>query len=730
MKKGKTLLIIILMLILGMQSAMADISIENIIEGSSDFMGPYYDSIAVTQRYICAYDSNNGVIQFYDLQDGAIREFSDTTTISDASFRQASALVSQGNALYSLETTYDRDDAGELTYQSSGLYQIDIDPAGELVHEFLANLNLEQFVTYQEDWGDELSGCTSLVLQGNTLYCVFSLTDGLAAIDLSDGEVEMIDTDTAYVSPHNEHSIFTIRWRSDGDLDAYAFDTQTRAEEIIAGPLSPQSIGFTCSPDGERLYWFEDDALWHVSCSDPSKQRVNDGSINTEEIIMSAALNDGNIAVLTIEQVSILRMGQETGADTTLCYVSPYEIPLSLLSGFSSDGGNTIFVRKPMEDREIISNMLTQDASIDFFIFDTIESSAYRDLFKRGYFEPLHSATLGDQILLMYAQAQAAVTRDGEILGVPIAMSAPIVQLGINEEAAARLNISIPETWDDFLDFIEGWEPVEDYALFSFDEAFDLRKRLFAILMGEYFAYVDADQGCDRYDTELFKRLLTRLENIDYDSICELSALEDVDEEHTLFTVNSTLDCVVNISNFTPLILKLDSEIMPYMYCALKIMAINPYSPNKERALAFIEYMMSTLTPLDWAHMSPQAPVPIEDDNFESNKEQMERELERYQYEYECADEIDKAPRRDALESFQKQYDEFISENRWIVTEESMALYRKCSEYFVPMYGVDLGDEQQRIAQLHELYLSGSMNVDDYLAELDRRLRMRRLEAE
>jgi hypothetical protein len=158
------------------------------------------------------------------------------------------------------------------------------------------------------------------------------------------------------------------------------------------------------------------------------------------------------------------------------------------------------------------------------------------------------------------------------------------------------------------------------------------------------------------------------------------------------------------------------------------VLLVNPASQNREAAMKLVEFVAKHLAPDQRVEMMPGENNPVRD--LSLNLTWLEESIAQTQDALGKADPADRQALEAQLESRQREYEE-QKRYEWLVTDESIAALRALDAYFVlevsnPVFGMEASQEVTDL--MYGRFIGGQMSVEQFLGELDRKLRMIEME--
>jgi hypothetical protein len=398
------------------------------------------------------------------------------------------------------------------------------------------------------------------------------------------------------------------------------------------------------------------------------------------------------------------------------------------------------------------AEMLMQDmatGSSDLYSFK-IDELDYHSLIEKGYTASLSgSNVLMDMVREMYPFLQKELYRGEDLAAFPVTLTGQT--LGYSKKALSELGLTeedLPHTFPELLDFITNWDA--DYgvdhpslALFRDNLYGDSKQMFMGILIQYYSAYYQKLGENLTFDTPLMEKLLAALEAADFSAL----KTKDVQQAMTgavtytfttaggaaqpakaLFTMYQ--EAVLSeygfmMSDFVPLPLSMDEGLDPIVPASLTVYVINPYSPNQDLAIAYLEHFAGQRSKVSLAAMSPDYNEPVISPMYETRKAQQEKELSDIKTQLETAP-ADK--KKELEESFKAAEDQlaFLESIKWQVSMQDLEAYRERVNWLTVnnINPLTLLAQDQAMTALMGRYTAGQIDTRELLNTLEQKLQM------
>jgi len=398
------------------------------------------------------------------------------------------------------------------------------------------------------------------------------------------------------------------------------------------------------------------------------------------------------------------------------------------------------------------TEMLMQDMATglsDLYSF-SIDSLDYHALIEKGYTASLSgSVTLLDQVREMYPFLHKELYRDNDLAAFPVNLSGNM--LGYSKKALSELGLKeedLPHTFSELMDFITNWDAdfgMDHSSLAPFKNEFfgDAKEMFFGWLIENYSAYYQKLGKNLTFDTPLMEKLLAALEGADFSALMTkdvqqamagsvtytVTAAGAMDQPATalfdMYHESVLTEYGFMMKDFVPLPLTLDEGLEPAVPAALAVYVVNPYSPNQDLAMAYLEHYASQRSQLSRTAMSPSYNEPVISAKYEVRKAEQEKELSDIKTQLNSAT----SDKKKELEESQKAIEDslaYLESIKWQVSTEDLVTYRGRVDWLTVknINPLTLMAKDQGLAALMGRYTSGQMSRAELVKALEQKLQM------
>ena len=397
---------------------------------------------------------------------------------------------------------------------------------------------------------------------------------------------------------------------------------------------------------------------------------------------------------------------------------------------------------------------------VDADIYQINLDHAYMALVRKGYVADMSaSEIIGKDVLGMYPSIQRLIMDEqNHPAAYPVALR--LVQTYVNKGfwSLAFGDNPLPVTYDEFMDAMLIWEReyADDYPdigfVMNFDHAYWVR-----LLIEAYVQQCDQTGSLPDLNDPVLIRVLKKLEQVcavrksdnrstsfvSMDEWGDRSQIFNVqydeallyDEKRASLALSSYFLYDINPNDVTPCPLAFQEGKPQNTRASMQVWVIHPTSPNIDAALRFVEYAARIKNnPRVYYALHPDISEPYEDPKFDTYIKDMKRKQAELQEALLSAEGTD---RRD-LEDVLKYVEDWLNnrENqRWLISSDMIAKYRLVAPsirfYEDSLYlGASGNLVQQQMQKLCERYAGGQMDLNLFIDEMNKMIKMVSLESE
>ena len=760
----KTLFLSLLLLALLAAPAALAASGDLTMQLSDDLVGIYNAKMAALDNQLYFFGSYSDIIYAMDLTTGDINTVNvdgleDLLPGSDGmpatpTYQAIFAADGQLNLLVSATVTEYSDEEGITTGQ---FYYVTttVDAEDETITctaatPFEADCLMEAYDS--STWPREIAA--AFTAYGKVFLAAYNdnyvLT--LYAMDPTDMSLtELGVSDMLAVSPCGNDRLLVARYDSSYNEELVVYDLNSESAETVYTPgdnYAGYLYSFAYDESTDTVYFYSNGALQAVTGLD-FESITTVCALPSSSTLCGLLLPDGRYAVIDSECVAVRTTTPGDHASSRLTIASANNWLESLTSTYYSymNAHPETEVYLTGDVSSVLENMMNRDSSVDIYILDAA-SSAFEAIYTRGYMSEITSDSLGMED--MYDFIKSFCYQNGELVCYPVYAYGSCI--GLNATALEKAGISmsdIPTDWPGFIamlpELAEKLEEVPGYSLFgSWQTEESIRYSLVSTILEQYYneqvVAGTTDAGYQNAD------LIAALEAV---RSLDLAALgvssQDVyegdigvmyynDDDYT----EAVLDLYFNYlpdgwytAGEEPLLLHVHADSEAVLAETMQFALINPFSENREAAVAFLEAMATNTSAQYRYAFSPKDNEPLRYSWYEENIANYQELLDEYQESVNTAEtNEDRMFYQELVDEWQASMDEAI-ENDWMIKPIAITSYQALADKlsvsrYNPMFNNE--DASSEIYDLVEQLIEGSLSPSDFASQVDRKVQMMILE--
>ncbi len=412
------------------------------------------------------------------------------------------------------------------------------------------------------------------------------------------------------------------------------------------------------------------------------------------------------------------------------------------------------------EDAQALAQaMVSGDNSFDIYNFD-ISYQDFIGLMEKGYCMDLSgSPELSAELAKMYPFLQSAVGQDGKFYAMPTMMYGNGLSISPKVWEENGLTDKLPGSFLELIDFMNWWvdEGQNQYPNVQLMQGIgDYGEAMFQMALDLYVHQSQAKNEELSFDTPLFRKVMEALEGMKTKELNEmLQSQTDMGGmpssraaiiamkragagggmgDALFMNYGDWLNVQGGLSSLQyskPLILPLEEGETVHIPVYVQGLFINPNTKNPEMALKYVENALKHMDPAQHIMMFPDDNEPVPMPNFEQTVQQWNDELEKAKKRLETA----KPEEKKDIETLVQSYEDLVANKDlyyWQVAEENITQYREVAPLcYVAMPNVldyRAKDGTSEIMTLVDRYRQKQMSLDQFIQEVDQKIRMITLE--
>ncbi|MGN1021176.1 MAG: hypothetical protein ACI4O7_12485 [Aristaeellaceae bacterium] len=393
---------------------------------------------------------------------------------------------------------------------------------------------------------------------------------------------------------------------------------------------------------------------------------------------------------------------------------------------------------------ELSQAMLTGDDAMDVLRMSNDEI-ALSTLMDKGYCADLSGdAELMAYVSSLYPAFRDAVMRDGKLCAIPISAYSYdgwFVNLTVMEDMGLTEE-DLPTNMVELCAFANRWndewvEEYPSYTLVSYVE--DYKEMMFYWMFSGYLSYCQAENMELRFDTPVFRELMTALESLDVEELNRGANLANEDEEGYragLFmegygVVGSFYDPEKEnrASILKPITLTADTAWHPEVH--MEVLFVNPRSAHMDAAVKLIKEEIAHLNDT-YAHvLRMDATDPVRYDYYDQWVQSAQKALDDARKALEEADEADRKDYQLQVEELERNLED-VKANEYMISEGGIRYYQEtvAPAMYVsrPSVFYTSEDASGELSTLLERYMQGQIGLEQLIREMDSKIMMMQME--
>lgn len=411
----------------------------------------------------------------------------------------------------------------------------------------------------------------------------------------------------------------------------------------------------------------------------------------------------------------------------------------------------TLRSRNDPPGTDYAAELITGAHAADIYLFSAA-SPQYRAVISKGYAMDLSQSEILMEAASSYAPflSDALHTPDGALTAIPTgAIDAPVLfEVYLDAWQAANLG-PLPTTAQELLDACIAFSQREDllsdgwrFFLTSSDDPISFKKEMLQLVLQTYLAEFAGDDGSVEIDTPAFRALLAKYEEA-------LPAMERIAAEAAplpasgFYLEQEAQTCLLSYPGatllpqdspeiataFLPLTVTMDAA--PVIEANVTVFVINPASPNRELALAYLETYAQNLTQYERIQYIPAEAAPIEQEHYHPDKALLLEEEAGIQDALAHAGPEEAIALNSRLEAVRLGLAN-LEKHRYATTAEMIEKYKALTPYLRIRTETRLNffaaDSREMIGLLNQ-YAEGAIDLDRFIARYAAMARMMQLES-
>ncbi len=621
-----------------------------------------------------------------------------------------------------------------------------------------------EFVSYPqalELFGGKLC---ALYYMGNSDKTVLSLFDIKTGEEEMHDEIENIRGMSAYKD--GKLLVTTIDHSKDEGAILYTFDISSGELEEI-GPVLQGEDNKTFY--GNVMYNPMEDYIFLLQDGGNVYKRNDDGTTERIAYIPTGFFFSGSDSCTLLPGN---RMVQLLNSEVHIISLDPNDLPKNTLNILGSMYGNAHEKAiKKLEGtavnnidfygdvaKELSERLVTGAKDIDIMTAQSGQTDI-RNIIDKGYALDMSDIPgVKEYYDALYPYYKTVNPDDGKIYAIPV--SSQINNFSCNPELFKKLNIEIPETFDDFCDCLAWWYDNQDITEeYNFHEWTPIKGTAWSVLFDTYQSYINMSGQELKYDTPEFRAMVEKL----------TEALENVeepeepmsDEEYQEFYERSTLfgqqpvdiygissnnerqrriekldesglqsDIYKETYPFYPLMLKVEEDVPAGAGAYVAYLMISSQSENIDTAKQYVKAYIEAQDAQEKAQLLENFNELVENLYYQKTLEYFEEAIANAEKQLEEAEGAEKTQQEEMLKDYKLNYQLMLEgEGKYQYTLEDLNEFKGfLKNIYVEDYLNNIVNNEEQLYSLRSRFMEGQIDMETFIKEMDAKLNLIKLE--
>lgn len=372
---------------------------------------------------------------------------------------------------------------------------------------------------------------------------------------------------------------------------------------------------------------------------------------------------------------------------------------------------------------DLITVLLTKEAYDIYAVnYANCNFAAVRD---KGYaLDISQDSEIASRVSRMHDFLSCVLSDGTSIYGIPIGITCE--QWGISNSVWDLIyetaGFQIPQNYNEMFDFIEWWIENGQFEfpdVYLIKNAADVKKNIISIVTKQILDIAWSERSADVLLSQEVKNVFQRLESISFEDLNTYVADDDGSEARCVF------DLACNWANleeygeeyaFDPLPLRLSDDVHLRIPVDMRVMFINPSTPLKSEAIAFLKYFMENQDSINDILMYNTVHAPVENPYIAKQIREAQHVLEEYM-------KKDRKAFAAEIDVMNKRM-EYLDRMRWLVTESGIDEYQAIvTQLFVREYNpvyMNCEENSGGLDRYIEYFSIGRISYQQYCSEIYR----------
>ena len=396
---------------------------------------------------------------------------------------------------------------------------------------------------------------------------------------------------------------------------------------------------------------------------------------------------------------------------------------------------------------QLASMFLTGNVPVDIMAINAYGFDLDK-LIAKGYLADLSaSQSIRDYVGAMAPNLSRAFMVEDRVYALP--GNILLFPMAARIRAFEELGLDYPGSLTGLVELAERWmgglaKEHPDYNLLSGNA--NLKKAIKSLVIEKYITNKLGAGEELVFDTPLFRDLMQRIDGIDWqgfdqdpdwDNEAARSALEEYWQKTSLLETHRGFEPRY-IASFNrdpehqtkPLLMPLEDGGTAHQDADFSLLVVMSTSKHQEAARRFLEHFVEKMNPVEKAAVNPHATAGIVNPDYEKELKDIEKGISQLEAQLKKAEGAEKSNLEEVLKNSRKYYELRKETGKMLVTEAEMAEIHAIVSRLVILSG--LGNAQRQAFnddyELREQYFNGVLTLDQFIKQVDDKLRLVRME--
>jgi ABC-type glycerol-3-phosphate transport system substrate-binding protein len=610
--------------------------------------------------------------------------------------------------------------------------------------------------------------------------CIMYMDSGsgqsaISVFDIKTGEEEICETvdNMRSMSAYKDGKLLvtTVDYSKGEGAILNSFDIKTKELEEIGPVLKGEDNGTFF---GSVIYNPEGDYIFVIRGTDVLKR--NDGGA-AERISYLPA----DSSFLSFDSYAIMsknRLAQQIGNEVHIISLDPKDLPKNTLNvlgdrfnrshdqAIKKLQGTAVNVTAFYADvaKELSEKLVSGSGDVDIVLVQS-RPTDIRNLINKGYALDMSDIPgVKEYYDALYPYYKEVNPDDGKIYAIP--MWSQINNFSCDPELFKKLNIEIPETFDEFCDCLAWWydnrDITEGYNLFELPKE---KEAAWDVLFGAYNSYIIMSGQELKYDTPEFRAMAEKLsasiaaiqgfkespkdwdsaDFSDYYSRASLMGndpveLKKIAYRNELKRENAWFEekgesiegdfAYEETYPYYPMMLKVKEDVPAGASANVEFLLISSKSKNVDTAKQYVKANIESQDAYTKAQFFENFDELIEKPYFRKNLELLEKNIAQLEESVKGSEGAVKTQQEEALKDIKNAYQEMLDgEGKYEYTLEDLNEFKSyLKNVYIETYFTSIMYNEKELYSLRSRLVDGQIDIETFIKEMDAKLELIKLE--